>query len=136
MIKQTIHLIKFNEIKKLLKLLKKNLNSNGRILIFTLDTKKNEIPTFKLMKQKLNQSLQRDKKILKMIKNLYPHLIKKSFSYNVKITKKKYLYMIQKRYVSTLIPLSKKQIDQGIQEIEQKFKSVLRFKDKLICIIL
>ena len=44
--------------------------------------------------------------------------------------------MIQKRYVSTLIPLSKKQIDQGIQEIEQKFKSVLRFKDKLICIIL
>ena len=136
MIKQTIHLIKFNEIKKLLESLKKNLNSNGRILIFTLDTKKNEIPTFKLMKQKLNQSLQRDKKILKMIKNLYPHLIKKSFSYNVKITKKKYLYMIQKRYVSTLIPLSKKQIDQGIQEIEQKFKSVLRFKDKLICIIL
>ena len=136
LIKQTIHLIKFNEIKKLLKLLKKNLNSNGRILIFTLDTKKNEIPTFKLMKQKLNQSLQRDKKILKMIKNLYPHLIKKSFSYNVKITKKKYLYMIQKRYISTLIPLSKKQIDQGIQEIEQKFKSVLRFKDKLICIIL
>ena len=136
LIKQTIHLIKFNEIKKLLESLKKNLNSSGKILIFTLDTKKNEIPTFKLMKQKLNQSLQRDKKILKMIKNLYPHLIKKSFSYNVKITKKKYLYMIQKRYVSTLIPLSKKQIDQGIQEIEQKFKSVLRFKDKLICIIL
>ena len=136
LIKQTIHLIKFNEIKKLLESLKKNLNSNGRILIFTLDTKKNEIPTFKLMKQKLNQSLQRDKKILKMIKNLYPHLIKKSFSYNVKITKKKYLFMIQKRYVSTLIPLSKKQIDQGIKEIEQKFKSVLRFKDKLICIIL
>ena len=136
LIKQAIHLIKFNEIKKLLESLKKNLNSNGRILIFTLDTKKNEIPTFKLMKQKLNQSLQRDKKILKMIENLYPHLIKKSFSYNVKITKKKYLYMIQKRYVSTLIPLSKKQIDQGIQEIEQKFKSVLRFKDKLICIIL
>ena len=65
MIKQTIHLIKFNEIKKLLKSLKKNLNPNGRILIFTLDTEKNEIPTFKLMKQKLNQSLQRDMKILK-----------------------------------------------------------------------
>ena len=96
MIKQTIHLIKFNEIKKLLKLLKKNLNLNGRILIFTLDTKKNEIPTFKLMKQKLNQSLQRDKKILKMIKNLYPHLIKKSFSYNVKITKKISLYDTKK----------------------------------------
>ena len=136
LIKQTIHLIKFDEIKKLLKLLRKNLNSNGRIFIFTLDTEKNEIPTFKLMRQKLNKSLQRDKKILKIIKNLYPHFIKKSFSFNVKITKKKYLYMVQNRYISTLIPLSKKQIDQGIREIEQRYKSVLRFKDKLICIIL
>ena len=136
LIKQTIHLIKFDEIKKLLKLLRKNLNSNGRIFIFTLDTEKNEIPTFKLMRQKLNKSLHRDKKILKIIKNLYPHFIKKSFSFNVKITKKKYLYMIQNRYISTLIPLSKKQIDQGTREIEQRYKSVLRFKDKLICIIL
>ena len=136
LIKQTIHLIKFDEIKKLLKLLRKNLNSNGRIFIFTLDTEKNEIPTFKLMRQKLNKSLQRDKKILKIIKNLYPHFIKKNFSFNVKITKKKYLYMIQNRYISTLIPLSKKQIDQGTREIEQRYKSVLRFKDKLICIIL
>ena len=136
LIKQTIHLIKFDEIKKLLKLLRKNLNSNGRIFIFTLDTEKNEIPTFKLMRQKLNKSLHRDKKILKIIKNLYPHFIKKSFSFNVKITKKKYLHMIQNRYISTLIPLSKKQIDQGTQEIEQRYKSVLRFKDKLICIIL
>ena len=78
MIKQTIHLIKFNEIKKLLKSLKKNLNSNGRILIFTLDTEKNEIPTFKLMKQKLNQSLQRDKKILKIITKLYPKELKRN----------------------------------------------------------
>ena len=44
--------------------------------------------------------------------------------------------MIRSRYISTLISLSKKQIEQGIQEIEQRFKSVLRFKDKLICIIL
>ena len=136
LIKQTIHLIKFNEIKKLLKSLKKNLNSNGRILIFTLDTKKNEIPTFKLMKQKLNQSLQRDKKILKIITKLYPKRTKKKFVYNVKIQKKKYLEMIENRYISTLIPLSKKQLIQGVQEINSKYKSILRFKDKLICIIL
>ena len=128
--------MKFNEIKKLLKSLKRKLNPNGKILIFTLDTEKNEIPTFKLMKQKLNKSLQRDKKILKIIKNLYPHFIKKKFIFNVKITKKKYLDMIKNRYISTLIPLSKKQIDQGIQEIEQRYKNILRFKDKLICIIL
>ena len=136
LIKQTIHLMKLKEIKRLLKLLKKNLNPNGKILIFTLDTEKNEIPTFKLMKQKLNQSLQRDKKILKIITNLYPHRIRKKFIFDVKISKKKYLEMIKNRYISTLIPFSKKQIDQGIEEIKMRYKNVLIFRDKLICIIL
>jgi ubiquinone/menaquinone biosynthesis C-methylase UbiE len=136
LIKQTIHLMKFNEIKRLLKLLKKKLNPSGKILIFTLDTDKNEIPTFKLMKLKLNQSLQRDRKILKIITNLYPYRIKKKFIFNAKISKKKYLKMIESRYISTLIPFSKKQLDQGIQEIELRYKNVLKFKDKLICIIL
>ena len=136
LIKQTIHLMKLKEIKRLLKLLKKKLNPNGKILIFTLDTEKNEIPTFKLMKQKLNQSLQRDKKILKIITNLYPHRIRRKFIFNVKISKKKYLEMIKNRYISTLIPFSKKQIDQGIEEIKLRYKNVLIFRDKLICIIL
>ena len=136
LIKQTIHLMKFKEIKRLLKLLKKKLNPNGKILIFTLDTEKNEIPTFKLMKQKLNQSLQRDKKILKIITNLYPHRIRRKFIFDVKISKKKYVEMIKNRYISTLIPFSKKQIDQGIEEIKLRYKNVLIFHDKLICIIL
>ena len=136
LIKQTIHLMKLKEIKRLLKLLKKKLNPNGKILIFTLDTEKNEIPTFKLMHQKLNQSLKRDKKIFKIITNLYPHRIKRKFVFDVKISKKKYLEMIKNRYISTLIPFSKKQIDQGIEEIKLRYKNVLIFHDKLICIIL
>ena len=136
LIKQTIHLMKFSEVKKLLKSLKKKLNPGGRILIFTLDTSKNEIPTFKLMKLKLSKSLQRDKKILKIITKLYPYRIKKKIIFNVKIGKKKYLKMIENRYISTLIPLSKKQLNEGIQEIELRYKDVLKFKDKLICIIL
>ena len=52
------------------------------------------------------------------------------------IKKKKYLEMIKNRYISTLIPLSKKQLVLGIQEINSKYKNILRFKDKLICIIL
>ena len=136
LIKQTIHLMKLSEVKKLLKFLKKSLNPKGKILIFTLDTGKNEIPTFKLMKHKLNKSLKRDKKILKIITKLYPHRIKKKFIFNVKIGKKKYLDMIKNKYISTLIPLSKKQIIQGTQEIELKYNNELRFKDKLICIIL
>ena len=136
LIKQTIHLMKFIEMKKLLKFLKKSLNSKGKILIFILDTDKNEIPTFKLMKYRLNKSLKRQKKILKIITKLYPHRIKKKFIFNVKVRKNKYLDMIKNRYISTLIPLSKKQLIQGTQEIELKYNNELRFKDKLICIIL
>ena len=60
----------------------------------------------------------------------------KKFIFKVKIDKKKYLDMIKKRYISTLIPLSKKQLILGTQEIETKYRNLLRFKDKLICIIL
>ena len=136
LIKQTIHLIKLNEVKKLLKSLEKILNTKGKILIFTLDTINNEIPTFKLMKLKLSRSLMRDKKILKIITNLYPQRIQKRFIFKVKISKKKYLDMVKNRYISTLIPLSKKQITQGIQEIDYSYKNKLKFKDKLNCIIL
>ncbi len=136
LIKQTIHLMKLNEIKSLLRLLKKKVSSNGKILIFTLDTGKNEIPTFNLMKLKLNKSLKRDQKIQKMIKKLYPHGIKKNFVFKVKIKKKKYIEMLKNRYISTLIPFSKKQLIQGIHEIETDYNQILKFKDKLTCIIL
>ena len=89
LIKQTIHLMKLNEIKKMLYLLKKNLSPNGKIFIFTLDTRKNEIPTFKKMNLGLNKSFKRDMKILKIITRLYRGRIKKRFVYNVKIQKKK-----------------------------------------------
>ena len=136
LIKQTIHLIKLSEIKKTLFRLKKRLNPRGKILIFTLDTHKNEIPTFNTMKLKLNKSLNRDKKILRLITKIFPYRIKKKFIYKVKINKKKYLEMIEKRYISTLISLSEKQLLRGIQEIKTKYKNTLKFKDKLICIIL
>ena len=136
MIKQTIHLIKLSKVKKLFKSLEKILNTKGKIIIFSLDTENNEIPTFKLMKLKLNKSLIRDKKIFKIITNLYPQRIQKKFIFNVRISKKKYLDMIKNRYISTLIPLSIKQLTQGIEEIKLGYKNPLKFKDKLTCIIL
>ena len=72
LIKQTIHLLNLREIKRLLFLSKKNLRSDGKIFIFALDTKNNELPTFRLMKKKLLKSLRRDEKILKIITKLYP----------------------------------------------------------------
>ena len=44
--------------------------------------------------------------------------------------------MIKNRYISTLLTFSNKQLDFGVQEIELKYKDIIKFKDKLICIIL
>jgi len=136
LIKQTIHILDLNAIKKLLFLSKKNLSKNGKIFIFTLDTYQNELPTFKLMKTKLEKSLDRDKKILKFISNLYPKRLKKKFIYKVKIPKKKYLEMIVKRYISILLSLNNQQISIGLNEINSKYKKIIRFKDRLTCIVL
>ena len=136
LIKQTIHLMNIKEIKKLLNLLKKNLNQNGKIFIFTLDTNKNELPTFVLMKKKLNLSLKRDKKIIKIISDLNLVKIKKKFIYKVKISKKDYLDMIRKRYISTLLTMREKDLSKGIEQINSKYGNSFSFKDKLTCIIL
>ena len=136
LIKQTIHLFNLKEIQKILNSSKRNLKQNGKVLIFTLDTEKNELPTFKLMKKKLIKSLKRDKKILKLITKLYPNRIKKNFIYKVHIIKKDYLKMIQKRYISTLLSLTQKELSKGIEEIDIKYRKNIKFHDKLICVIL
>jgi len=136
LIKQTIHFFNLRDIKKILAYSHSSLETGGIILILTLKTKKNEIPTFALMKQKLNQSFKRDiiiwNKILQMN-------IKKStskFNFKVKVKKKSYLNMIKQRYISTLLKFSSVQILKGVNEINLKYKKNIIFNDKLNCIIL
>jgi len=136
LVKQTIHLLKMSEIKTLLIKMKKSLKPNGKILIFTLEPHKNEIPNFTLMKIRLLKSLKRDEKILKFISKFYPKRIMKYFSYKVKISKKKYISMISNKFISTLLNLNKEQIVSGINEINLKYKKDLNFNDKLVCIII
>ena len=136
LLKQTIHFLPLKDIKKLLLLCMNYLNSGGRIAIFTLATSKNEIPTFLKMKKKLNKSLKRDERILRYINSLYPGSILKTFSFKVKISREKYLEMIENRYISTLLNLSNAEILKGISEINRNYRQRLNFKDKLICLIL
>ena len=123
-------------VKKLLFISKKHLEINGKIFVFTLDADKNELPTFNLMKIKLLNSLKKDMKILKLIKKIYPDSLKKKFIFKVDIIKKDYLKMIQKRYISTLLPLTKKELLKGVEEIDFKHKNNIKFNDKLTCLIL
>ncbi|MBD1138752.1 methyltransferase domain-containing protein [Pelagibacterales bacterium SAG-MED46] len=136
LIKQTIHLLKNNQIKKLISICKNKLNPEGKILILSLDPKKNEIPSFSLMNSKLNISFKRDKKILESISKIYPKIITKYFVFDVKILKKTYIKMIKNRFISTLLNLSDNQIKKGLDEVNIKYKKNLKFKDRLICLII
>ena len=134
LIKQTIHLFNLKDIKKILTYSYSSLNVGGIILILTLDTKDNEIPTFSLMKQKLSQSFKRDNLIWKKLLQLN---IKKNitkFNFKVNIKKNIYLKMIKQRYISTLLKFSSLQISNGINEINLKYKKNILFNDKLKCI--
>ena len=136
MIKQTIHLFNLRDIKKILTYSQSSLEKDGIILILTLVTKKNEIPTFSLMKQKLNQSFKRDIIIWNKILRLNIKKSTSKFNFKVKVKKNLYLDMIKQRYISTLLKLSLAQILNGIQEINLKYKKNIIFNDKLNCIIL
>ena len=136
LIKQTIHLLKMNQIKRLIKLCKKHLSPKGKIFILALDYKNNEIPTFKLMKKSLQKSFMRDEKILEMLKKENKNAKIKKFIYTVKILKQKYLQMISDRYISTLLSFKAIEIKNGIDEIKINFDKKIVFKDKLLCLIL
>ena len=136
LIKQTIHLLKKGQILKLLKICRKKLNPNGKIIIMSLDPKKNEIPTFNLMKKKLNVSLKKDEKLFNLIFRNDSQIMIKKFIYNVQISKIKYLKMIKNRYISTLLNFTDSQIIIGLNEIKKKYKKNIKFKDRLICYII
>ena len=136
LIKQTIHLFKKQQILKFLSTCQKLLSPNGKLIILSLDPLENEIPTFDLMKKKLDISLKKDIKLFNLIIENNPKIIIKKFGYQVQISKKKYVNMINKRYISTLLNFTDKQIINGSNEVIKKYNKILKFKDKLICFVL
>ena len=133
-IKQTIHFFSKTNIISLLNLVKKNLNTKGTLLIFSLKTKNNKIPCFKKMKKQLNNSLKKDEILFKIIRKNLKRIKESNFNFNVRISKKKYLSMIKNRYMSCLLNLSKKEINKGIDEINFNLKNQLNFTDTLKCL--
>jgi hypothetical protein len=121
---------------KLLSICKNKLNPNGKIIILSLDPKKNEIPTFSLMKKNLKISLNKDERLFNLIFKNKTKIIVKKFTYEVQILKIKYLQMIRNRYISTLLNFTNEQINEGIIEIKNNYGNELKFKDRLICFIL
>ena len=134
LIKQTIHFFNNNEIKTLLAQAKSQLNNKGQILILTLKTRNNKIPCFKKMKILLNKSLKKDETILAIIKKNLKKSKESYFKYNVNISSKKYSKMINDRYISCLLSMNQKVLKSGIDEINNKFGSLIKFEDVLKCV--
>ena len=134
LIKQTIHFFTKTKLNYLLNLAKKSLNPKGKILIFSLKTKNNKIPCFKKMKKNLEKSLKRDEYLLKIIKKNLKKTKNFYFNYNVTISKKRYIWMIKSRYISCLLDLKERDINDGLNEIKFKYNNTIKFLDTLRCI--
>jgi cyclopropane fatty-acyl-phospholipid synthase-like methyltransferase len=132
--KQSIHFFKLTEIKKILRLSKKNLNLKGKIIILALHPKQNHWPLFKIFKTKLIKSLIKDEIVLDLIKSSFREYKINYFKFKVKLSKDLYLKMIKNRFTSCLLDLSLSELKNGIKEIRANNKKKLIFFDKLICI--
>jgi len=131
LIKQTIHFFKKKDINKLLHLAKKNLNSRGKIVILYLKSNTNEFPYFKKMKIELNKSLQKDKLFVKIIKKNFSKYEQDNFKFKVSISRKTYIRMVNERFISCLLNFSKKEIEEGLEEIQINYKKKIQFNDTL-----
>ncbi len=134
LLKQTIHFFSPSELVLLINIAKKRLKLGGKLLIFSLKTKNNNIPCFKKMKQNLENSLRRDEKLIKIIKKKLKRSNETSFNFKVNISKQKYLKMIKSRYISCLLNLKHNEIMKGISEIKSKYRNQIKFTDTLKCI--
>ena len=133
-VKQTIHLINKKDQFLLLELCKNSLNKKGKLLIFSLKTKNNQLPVFKLFKQKLTISLKKDERIFKNIKKSLKKIKISNFNFKVNIKKNYYVKMIKKRFISCLLNMTQREIDIGVDEIKRNYKNQIKFTDSLICI--
>ena len=133
-IKQTIHFFSKTNLNRLLNLAKRSLNTKGKILIFSLKTKNNKIPCFEKMRKSLKKSLKRDEYLFKIIKKNLKKTKNSYFNFNVTISKKRYLWMIKSRYISCLLDLKERDINNGLNEIELKYNNTIKFIDTLKCI--
>ena len=134
LIKQTVHFFSKTNLNNLLNLAKKSLNPKGKILIFSLKTKNNQIPCFKKMRKNLEKSLKRDEILFKLIKKNLKEISYTSFNFKVNISKQKYIRMIRERYISCLLNMRNNEIKIGISEIKSKYKNQIKFTDTLKCI--
>ena len=135
-IKQTIHFFPLKDIPRLIKYCKNALNDNGKLMIFSINEKRTQIPTFPKMEKRLIQSLKKELDIKKKILRNYKKIKIKIFNFKVKINRSSYLDMIKQKYISVLLDFKKEELKKGMNEINLNYPKMLRFIDSLNCLII
>lgn len=135
-IKQAIHFFPLKDIPRLIKCCQNSLNENGKLMIFSMDQKCNQIPTFHKMQKRLQISFKRDAKIRQKILKNSKNIKDQVFRFKVKIKLRSYLSMIKQRYISVLLDFSEKELTKGIQEIENRYSKIINFTDSLSCLMI
>ena len=133
--KQSIHFFNNQKIKSIILNSKKILNKNGKIIICTLNSSKNFFPTFLLFKKRLESSLEKDKIKIFLLKKILKNYKIKNFKFKVKITREDYIKIIKKRFISCLLDLTEKEIQNELEEIKKNYKRKKRFNDQLLCLV-
>ena len=133
-IKQVLHLISSKERIELYKSLIKILDTSGKLIIIQMDKNFN-FPTFPMMSQILENSLNEHDKISRELNLFFKKLRYEKFSFLVNILKKDYIKMIENKFISILSNLSDFQIKKGCSHIDNKYPTNLIFEDKLNIII-
>ena len=133
--KQSIHFFRNSELRLLLHNARRKLNHNAKIIICTLNSSNTCIPTFKLFDSKLKISLKKDKAKINLIKKLLKNYKIRNFKFKVNINKNSYVKMIKNRFISCLLKFSKKEIENGVVEINKKYNKKIIFFDQLLCLV-
>ena len=123
-IKQTIHFFPLKEIPRLIKYCQNALNNNGKLMIFSINEKRTQIPTFSKMGKKLNQSLKKDFLIKRKILKNNKYIKNQIFDFNVKIKKTKNISKKKLFFILKLINFPKPAIDNEKKKIETKKISI------------
>ena len=110
--KQVLHLLTLDERKKFYHDIKNHINEDANIVFIHMNDQ-TEIPLFPLMENKLQQSLKSHKILLEELTQKFNLLKMLNFNYHVKISLEEYLEMISNRYMTVLLDLSKKEIEES-----------------------
>ena len=129
-LKQVLHLLTLDERKNFYHDLKNHINGDA-LIVFIHMNDQTEIPLFPLMKNKLIQSLKSHQFLLEELTDNFRLIKFENFNYNVKISLKEYLEMIRNRYMTVLLDLKEKEIQEGIDFIKRNYPNQLVFQDTL-----